>query len=476
VSQEPSTEDRPRNDLDQPRLREFLVRWLCPGVLRFQPLYRSSALVPAPLASRAFLLDICFSLFTMPNQMSQPPVCYFDNNATTKVAPEVLEAMLPFLSEQWGNPSSAYSFGQDAARGVDTARATVAALIHADPREIIFTSCGTESNNAALHSALATQPQNRHVLTTAVEHSANLKFCQYLQKRGYEVTWLPVSPGGLLDLNELENSIRADTALVTVMWANNETGVVFPIPEIAAICRKRGVLCHTDAVQAAGKLPINVRETDVDLLSLSAHKLHAPKGIGLLYVKRHTRFQPYLIGGGQERGRRGGTENVANIVAFGRAAQLALDHLKEMTRVRDLRDKLELGILQNVPGTRRNGAAEPRLPNTTNISFAGVEAEGVLMLLDQAGICVSSGSACTTGSLDPSHVLIAMNCGPAQARASVRFSLGRYNTESEVDYVLEQLPPIIEKLRANAPVEEQSASPASIPPRSGDFISQPRHD
>ena len=394
--------------------------------------------------------------------MSQLLFCYFDNNATTQVAPEALGAMLPFLKEQWGNPSSAYSFGQEAARRIDDARAKVAALIQADPREIVFTSCGTESNNTALHSALATQPQRRHVLTTAVEHSANLKFCQHLQKRGYEVTWLPVSSEGALDLNQLENSIRADTALVTVMWANNETGVIFPISEIAAICRKRGVLCHTDAVQAAGKLPINVRESGVDLLSLSAHKLHAPKGIGLLFVKRHSRFQPYLVGGGQEHGRRGGTESVANIVAFGRAAELAVGHLKEMTRVRALRDKLELGILQNIPGARRNGAAEPRLPNTTNLSFAGVEAEGVLMLLDQAGICVSSGSACTTGSLDPSHVLMAMHCTPAQARASVRFSLGRYNTESEVDFVLEQLPPIIEKLRANAPVEEQSATPASL--------------
>jgi cysteine desulfurase len=390
--------------------------------------------------------------------MIQLPVCYFDNNATTQVAPEVLEAMLPFLKEQWGNPSSAYGFGHDAAQRIDDARAKVAALIQADPREIVFTSCGTESNNAAIHSALATQPQKRHVLTTAVEHSANLKFCQYLQKGGYEITWLPVTAEGALDLKQLENSIRADTAVVTVMWANNETGMIFPISEIAALCRQRGVLCHTDAVQAAGKLPINVREVGVDLLSLSAHKLHAPKGIGLLYVKRHTKFQPYVIGGGQERGRRGGTENVASIVAFGRAAELALGHLGEMTRVRTLREKLESGILRHIPGTRRNGAAEPRLPNTANLLFAGVEAEGILLLLDQAGICPSSGSACTTGSLDPSHVLMAMGCTAARARASVRFSLGRYNTEAEVEYVLKELPPMIEKLRANAPVEEPGSA------------------
>jgi cysteine desulfurase len=387
--------------------------------------------------------------------MSQPPVCYFDNNATTQVAPEVLQVMLPFLQDQWGNPSSAYSFGHEVAHHLDAARARVAALIQADPREIIFTSCGTESNNAALHSALVTRPDKRHVLTTAVEHSANLKFCQFLQKQGYEVTWLPVTPDGELSLSRLESLIRPDTAVVTVMWANNETGVIFPVPEIAAICRRRGVLCHTDAVQAPGKLRIDVRELGVDFLSLSAHKLHAPKGIGLLYVKHHTRFQPYVIGGGQERGRRGGTENVANIVAFGRAAELAMANLaEEGTRVRALRDKLERGILESIPGTRRNGAAEPRLPNTTNIAFNGVEAEGILMLLDQAGICASSGSACTTGSLDPSHVLLAMGCSSTRARGSLRFSLGLYNTEAEVDYVLQRLPPIIEKLRANAPIEE----------------------
>jgi cysteine desulfurase len=387
--------------------------------------------------------------------MMEPPIYYFDNNATTRVAPEVLEAMLPFLTEQWGNPSSAYSFGHDIGRHLDQARQNVAELIAADPREIIFTSCGTESTNAAIHSALLTRPDRRHIVTTAVEHSATLKFCNFLQKQGFEITFLPVNSEGALDLQQLKESIRPNTALVSVMYANNETGILFPIQEIVAICREKGVLCHTDAVQAAGKIPVNVGELGVDFLSLSGHKLHAPKGIGVLYVKRHTKYYPYIIGGGQERGRRGGTENVANIVAFGRAAKLALANLaEEDTRVRALRNRLETAILERISGTSRNGSAEPRLPNTSNLSFRGVEAEGILMLLDQAGICVSSGSACTTGSLDPSHVLSAMGCSAAQARASVRFSLGVYNSDSEVAYLLDRLPSIIEKLRANAAVEE----------------------
>ena len=385
--------------------------------------------------------------------MSQPPIYYFDNNATTRVAPEVVGAMMPFLREQWGNPSSTYAFGRQVGEAVDRARGQVAALINVEPREVIFTSCGTESNNSAIHSALVTQPEKRHVLTTAVEHSANTKFCALLQKRGYAVTFLPVAADGTLDLELLETSILPDTAIVSVMWANNETGVLFPVREAAAICHRKGVLFHTDAVQTPGKLKIDVRELDADCLSLSAHKLHAPKGVGLLYVKRRVKYQPLIVGGGQERGRRGGTENVANIVAFGRAAELAIASLDdENTRVRALRDKLENGILTGIPGTSRNGAQEPRLPNTSNIAFEGVEAEGILMLLDQAGICASSGSACTTGSLDPSHVLTAMGCSVARARSSIRFSLGIYNTEAEVDYVMQYLPGIIAKLRASAPV------------------------
>jgi cysteine desulfurase len=382
--------------------------------------------------------------------MSQPPLCYLDNNATTRIAPEVLEAMDPFLREFWGNPSSIYRFGKQAAKAVERAREQVAALVRAEPREITFTSGGTESNNAAIHSALASHPQKRHVLTTAVEHWSNMKFCVSLEKQGYEVTFVPVASDGSLDLNLLEKSIRPETAIVSVMWANNETGVLFPIQEIAAICRSRGVPLHTDAVQAPGKLRIDVNELGVDFLSLSAHKLHAPKGVGLLYVKRKTKFDPYVMGGGQEGGRRGGTENVPGIVGFGRAAELAVARLEDInTRIRALRDQLENGISSQIPGTIRNGAAEPRLPNTANLSFDRVEAEGILLLLDQLGICVSSGSACTSGSLDPSHVLIAMGCSVARARGSIRFSLSAYNSEADVDYVLSHLPAVLAKLRGN---------------------------
>jgi cysteine desulfurase len=381
----------------------------------------------------------------------QQPIYYFDNNATTRVAPEVLAAMLPFLEQQWGNPSSAYSFGRDVARHVEEAREKVAALINADPREVIFTSCGTEGNNSAIQSALVTHPQKRHIVTAAVEHSATIKFCEFQQKQGCDVTFLPVDADGTLDVHLLQQSIRPDTAIASVMWANNETGVMFPIEEIAAICRSKGVLVHTDAVQTPGKLKIDVKELGVDFLSLSAHKLHGPKGIGLLYVRRRTKYQPYIMGGGQERGRRGGTENVASIVGFGRAAELAMANLKdENTRVRALRDQLEKGILQNIPATMRNGGSEPRLPNTSNVAFEDVEAEGILLLLDQLGICASSGSACTTGSLDPSHVLLAMGCSAARARGSIRFSLGIYNTEADVNFALKHLPGVIARLRGES--------------------------
>lgn len=382
--------------------------------------------------------------------MSQQLI-YFDNNATTPVAPEVLEAMLPFLREQWGNPSSVYGFGRQLAKPLEAAREKVAALINAEPREIVFTSGGTESINSAIHSALVTQPGKRHIITTAVEHSANIKFCAHLQKMGFDVTLLPVDSEGRLDPRLIEKAIRLDTAIVSVMRANNETGVIFPIQDIAAICRRKGVLFHTDAVQAAGKLKIDVKAAGVDFLSLSAHKLYAPKGVGLLYVRRGVKYEPYVIGGGQEQGRRGGTENVASIIGFGRAAELAVANLEKMkTRVRTLRDNLEDGILQSIPGVERNGARDERLPNSSNLSFEGIEAEGILLMLDAAGICASSGSACTSGSLDPSHVLLAMNRTVAQARGSVRFSLGIYNTEAEVDFLLKQLPPIIEKLRARS--------------------------
>jgi len=383
--------------------------------------------------------------------MSQQPIYYFDNNATTRIAPEVVDAMLPFLSEFWGNPSSVYGFGKQLAKPLEAARDKVASLINADPCEIIFTSGGTESINSAIHTALATQPQKRHLLTTAVEHSANIKFCAHLKKMGFEVTLLPVESDGALDLQLLEKSIRPDTAIVSVMWANNETGVLFPIEEIAAICRSKHVLFHTDAVQIPAKLKIDVKHLGADFLSLSAHKLHAAKGVGLLYVKRRVKYQPYVIGGGQEQGRRGGTENVAGIVGFGRAAELATAHLKNGNiRIRALRDQLETGILKSIDGVAVNGARDARLPNTSNLSFEGVEAEGILLLLDEQGICASSGSACTSGSLDPSHVLMAMGCSLARARGSIRFSLGIYNTEAEVNFLLKQLPPIIAKLRSHS--------------------------
>ncbi|MEN9574841.1 MAG: hypothetical protein RL514_2696 [Verrucomicrobiota bacterium] len=383
--------------------------------------------------------------------MSERRIFYFDNNATTRVAPEVVAAMTPCFTERWGNPSSAYSFGNQVVKELDVAREQVAALIGADAREIVFTSCGTEANNTALHSALVTQPGKRHVLTTAVEHSANIKFGEYLKRRGYEVTFLPVESDGSLDLHLLEKSIRPDTAIVSVMWANNETGVLFPLEEIAAICRSKGVLYHTDAVQVPGKLKVDVDELGVDFLSLSAHKLHAPKGVGLLYCRYTAPYHGYLLGGGQEKGRRGGTENVPYIVGFGRAAELALASIQEEnTRIRALRDRLEQTILATIPDTSRNGSRDARLPNTSNLTFGGCEAEGLLLLLDREGICVSSGSACTTGSLTPSHVLTAMGLSPARAKGSVRFSLGIYNTAEEVDYLLEKLPPIVAKLRGAA--------------------------
>ncbi|MBM3846459.1 MAG: aminotransferase class V-fold PLP-dependent enzyme, partial [Verrucomicrobia bacterium] len=318
------------------------------------------------------------------------------------------------------------------------------------------TSSGTESNNSAIHSALSVNPTKKHVVTTAVEHSANINYCDYLQKKGVEVTRLPVESDGSLDLHLLEKAIRPDTAIVSIMWANNETGVLFPIEEISAICRSKGVLCHTDAVQTPGKLKIDVKSLGVDFLSLSAHKLHAPKGIGMLYVRRRTKYHPYVIGGHQENGRRGGTESVANIVAFGKAAELANSSLQEEnTRVKALRDRLENKILSTIPNTLRNGSRDSRLPNTSNLCFEFVEAEAVLLKLDLLGICASSGSACTTGSLDPSHVLCAMGLSPMRSRGSVRFSLGKYNTDADVDYLLLHLPKIISDLRAISPLNPE---------------------
>jgi len=383
--------------------------------------------------------------------MSTESLVYLDNNATTRIAPEVVESMLPCLTDYWGNPSSAYSLAIQPARLIEEARECVARLIGSHSRNIVFTSCGTESNNAAIQGALIANPTKRHIVSTAVEHSANIKFFQHLEKRGYEVTLLPVDLDGAIDFCDLQSAIREDTAIVSIMWANNETGVLFPIEELAAICRSKGALFHTDAVQVAGKLSIDVKSLGVDFLSLSAHKLRAPKGIGLLYIKSGVSFSPYIIGGGQERGLRGGTENVANIVAFGKAAELALNHIKtENTQVRSLRDKLEKGILQSIDGAVRNGG-EPRLPNTSNIGFQGIEAEAALLLLDREGICASSGSACTTGSIEPSHVLQAMGVPAARSKGSLRFSLGIDNTEQDIEFLLKKLPSIVERLRDASP-------------------------
>ena len=391
--------------------------------------------------------------------MNEESIYYLDNNATTRVAPEVVEAMLPFLTEQWGNPSSAYSFGKTVGKAVAEAREKVASLINANPREIIFTSCGTESNNAAINSALTSQPGKRHLITTAIEHSANIKFGESLEKRGCEVTWIPVDRAGQLDVHEIHEAIREDTAVVSVMTANNETGVIYPVEEIAAICRSKGVLFHTDAVQTPGKLKLDVKSMEADYLSLSAHKLHAPKGIGILYVRKGVSFQPYVMGGEQEQGRRGGTENVASMVAFGKAAEIAMASLdKDLSRIRALRDRMEEGIFNTIEGVSRNGAKEPRLANTSNLSFANCEAGAILLLLDREGICASNGSACTTGSLAPSHVLTAMGLTPELAMGAVRLSLSKYSTDEEIDHLLEKLPGIIAKLRGNP---AKTAEPAT---------------
>ena len=380
--------------------------------------------------------------------MTASDIIYLDNNATTRVDPSVVEEMLPYLTELYGNPSSGYRFGKEVGKALDLARERVAALIGCDPAEVVFTSCGTESTNAAINSALLMDRDRQHIVTTRVEHSATLKHCEALAKRGHEVTWLGVNGEGQVDLGELERAIRADTAIVSMMWANNETGVLFPINEIAEIVRKKGALFHTDAVQIVGKLPVRLADAKINFLSLSGHKLHCPKGVGALYVNKRTKFQPYLIGGGQENGRRAGTQNVASIIAFGKACELAgafMEH--EGTEVRRLRDTFEAGVLARIPGAQVNGDREARLPNTSNLAFDGIDSEGVLMLLDQRGICCSSGSACTTGSLHASHVLKAMGFSEERARSSLRFSFSRFNTDPEVGTVLDVLPDVIAKLR-----------------------------
>lgn len=387
---------------------------------------------------------------------------YLDNNATTMVAPEVVAEMLPYLSEFYGNPSSMHSFGGHVGMRLKQARIDIAGVLGCQPDELIFTSCGSEGDNAAILSALAAQPDKRHIVTTRVEHPAVLSLAKHLEEKDYEVTYLGVDEKGRLDLDELAHAIRKDTAIVSIMYANNETGVIFPLPEIAALCRTRGVMLHTDAVQAVGKIDIDLAKLPVSMLSLSGHKLHAPKGVGLLYVRKGTPFRPFLIGGHQERGRRAGTENTAGIIALAKAMTLAKEHMvEENTQVRALRDRLEAGILAAVPHAQVNGDTENRLPNTTSVAFKFVEGEAILLMLDQYGICASSGSACTSGSLEPSHVLRAMGVPFTYAHGSIRFSLSRYTTEADVDLVLEKLPGIIETLRRMSPFrDEEAAKPA----------------
>jgi len=376
---------------------------------------------------------------------------YLDHNATTPIDPSVRDAMLPWLENGFGNPSSVYGLGRQAAEALTKAREQVAALVGADPSEIIFNSCGTEATNTAILSALAIDPDRRHIITSAVEHSATIKLCEHLATRGYEITWLPVDKGGLLDPAKLEAAITPETAVISLLWANNETGVLFPIEQIAAIALEKKVPLHLDAVQAAGKVPINLSALNVQYVSLSAHKLYAPKGVGALYVNKRARYTP-LLRGSQEETRRGGTQNVASIVAFGKAAELARHNLPSSPeRIRTLRDRFENTLLSSIEGARRNGAADPRLPNTSNLTFPGIEAETALLLFDKEGLCCSAGSACSSGSINPSHVLTAMGVTRDEARASLRFSIGRTTTEADIDRALEIIPRIIAKLRAERP-------------------------
>jgi cysteine desulfurase len=373
---------------------------------------------------------------------------YFDNNATTRVLPEVFEAMAPFYAELYGNPSSIHRFGSQVGERLSQARAQVARLIGAaDPVEVIFTSCGTEGDNAAIRGLLEMRPEKRQIITTQVEHPAILGLCQHLEKKGYRVTWLGVDQDGKLDLEELRRALSDETALVSIMFANNETGVIFPIEEIGEIVKSKGIPFHVDAVQGAGKLAIDVKNAPVDLMTVSAHKFHGPKGVGALYVRRGIPFPPFIIGGHQERGRRAGTENVAGIVGMGKAAELVLKSQKDDSlRICALRDQLQNSLLESCPSARVNGDKVKRLPNTLNISFRYLEGESILVLLDQHGICASTGSACTAGSSEPSHVLRAMRTPADWLQGAVRFSLSRFNTEDEVRFINEKMPSIVKRL------------------------------
>ena len=381
-------------------------------------------------------------------------IVYLDNNATTQCAPAVVEAMLPYFAEKYGNASSMHTFGGENRHAIDAARSQVARFINAQyDDEIIFTSCASESDNTAIFSAVRTQPHKKHIITSAVEHPAVLEPFKYLETQGYRVDHIGVDEQGNFNLDQFEQVLDEDTALVSVMWANSETGTIFPIEKIAQLAHAHGAVFHTDAVQAVGKIPVDVQASGVDMLSLSAHKFHGPKGVGVLYVKRGTRFMPYLMGGHQEKHRRAGTENVPYIVGIGKAAELAQKRLTDgtMARVAALRDQLEQGILSTIPDVKINGNPAARVPNTTNISFGFIEGESILMYLNDFGICASSGSACTSGSLEPSHVLRAMKVPFQFAHGSIRFSLSDQTTQADIDLVLKELPPIIERLRKISP-------------------------
>lgn len=377
---------------------------------------------------------------------------YLDNNATTRLDPMVLEAMMPFMTEHYGNPSSIHGFGEPVRKGIERAREQVAALLGAaHDSEIIFTSCATEANSTAILSAVEALPERKEIITSVVEHPAILEVCEHLERRGYTIHRLPVDSQGRLDLDHYQSLLSENVALVSVMWANNETGTVFPVQTMATMAKEKGVLFHTDGVQAVGKFPIHLASSDIDMLSFSGHKIHAPKGVGALYVKRGSRFRPLLRGGHQERGRRAGTENAAGIVGLGMACELAEVHMPIMSHLAELRDELQAGLLEKVPCSIVTGDSENRTPNTLNIAFEYIEGEAILLMLNQLGIAASSGSACTSGSLEPSHVMRAMSIPYTAAHGSVRFSLSRYTRQKEIDYVLEKLPPVIERLRSLSP-------------------------
>ena len=376
-------------------------------------------------------------------------VIYFDNNATTRMAPPVYEAMAPYLTELYGNPSSIHSFGSRVGRALDRSRTQVAGLLGAgDEVEVMFTSCGSEGDNTAIRGILDAAPEKRHFITTAVEHPAVLGLGQHLEKKGYRVTWLGVNEDGMLDLDELRDSLSDDTAMVSIMYANNETGVVFPVHEAGEIVKARGIPFHVDAVQVPGKIELDVKNSPIDLLTISAHKFHGPKGVGALYVRRGITLRPFIVGGHQERNRRAGTENVAGIVGMGVAAELtAGDVAAEREHLGGLRDQLQSALVATCPGARVNGAKSNRLPNTLNIAFEYLEGESILVLLDEFGICASTGSACTAGSVEPSHVLRAMKVPPQWLQGAVRFSLSRYNTGAEIRFAAEKIPGIIARLQ-----------------------------